>query len=575
MSKQQGQLFWKTIIPACLAVAVLTLYLVTLCPSVYLIDSGELASISHTLGIAHPTGYPLYTILSYMCSRLPGEPIVNVNIFSAFISVIAALFVYAIAFRVMRDRIAALFPAFIFALAPTIWRMAITNEVYPLTALFAVIILFVLLRIGDTRDVFLLLYCIGLSFTNHIIIFSLAVPVIVYLIVTYRPRLHYIVYGCLVVTLGVSFYLYLIARTKGGALLTWGGVYNIERLIWHITGKQYQVWMFTLTFKEIMNNFINGIGLLARSFMYIFLVPVIAGFIHLYRLKKRLFWLFVSIIAVNLLYAVNYSIPDIESYYIPAFCTMIVTAIYGFTAVQRYMKWFVVVPISVLVMIINHNACSLRKNTFAYDFSLAHIESLPANSLVLCTFWDIYSPTLYFQYVEQKRPDLVIIDKELLRRTWYINYLERAYPHFFDTVRPAIEAYLPDLHKFEYGEPYNPQVIQAKFVHMLQTFIHGYTSNNVYLAMPYPDNDLSQVKTEHTLVPYGFVIQVIEDTSKYQPFDFTTLNIYFPKNAYDERLIHNRDLVNRMVQGNVNYLMQRGDTTTAIQTQQWFNDWIR
>jgi hypothetical protein len=38
-------------------------YLKTLAPSVTFIDSGELAAVACTLGIAHPTGYPLFTLL--------------------------------------------------------------------------------------------------------------------------------------------------------------------------------------------------------------------------------------------------------------------------------------------------------------------------------------------------------------------------------------------------------------------------------------------------------------------------------------------------------------------------------
>ena len=49
----------------------LIIYVITLAPSVVQIDSGELAAVQITLGIAHPTGYPLYTILGYLFSLLP------------------------------------------------------------------------------------------------------------------------------------------------------------------------------------------------------------------------------------------------------------------------------------------------------------------------------------------------------------------------------------------------------------------------------------------------------------------------------------------------------------------------
>src|SRR3989304_7042555 len=54
-----------------ISAAAFIIYLFTLAPSVVQIDSGELAALQITLGIAHPTGYPLYTILGYLFSLIP------------------------------------------------------------------------------------------------------------------------------------------------------------------------------------------------------------------------------------------------------------------------------------------------------------------------------------------------------------------------------------------------------------------------------------------------------------------------------------------------------------------------
>ena len=45
---------------------ILAVYVYTLAPSVVHIDSGELATVQATLGIAHPTGYPLFTVVGYL-----------------------------------------------------------------------------------------------------------------------------------------------------------------------------------------------------------------------------------------------------------------------------------------------------------------------------------------------------------------------------------------------------------------------------------------------------------------------------------------------------------------------------
>ncbi|HLG93332.1 MAG TPA: DUF2723 domain-containing protein, partial [candidate division Zixibacteria bacterium] len=43
-----------------------SVYGATLARTVGFIDSGELAWVSATLGIPHPTGYPLYTLLTHL-----------------------------------------------------------------------------------------------------------------------------------------------------------------------------------------------------------------------------------------------------------------------------------------------------------------------------------------------------------------------------------------------------------------------------------------------------------------------------------------------------------------------------
>lgn len=183
------------------SVVIFLVYLVSLCPTLYLIDSGELATVSYTLGVAHPTGYPLYTLISFFFSRLPGSPIFNLNLLSAlFSSVAAGLMLYGWAFDrrgatvAIAERAPYLIPAFVFAFAPTVWRTSITNEVYPLTGLFCVSILLLLFRVKRDRDLYFLAYVLGLAFTNHMIVFSLAVPVIIYAIIAHRLGLKKIIF---------------------------------------------------------------------------------------------------------------------------------------------------------------------------------------------------------------------------------------------------------------------------------------------------------------------------------------------------------------------------------------------
>src|SRR3990172_6547598 len=67
-------------------------YLTTLCPTVSFTDAGELATVATTLGIAHPTGYPLFTLLGRLAVMIPsaGEEIVRLNLLAAVLTAASA-----------------------------------------------------------------------------------------------------------------------------------------------------------------------------------------------------------------------------------------------------------------------------------------------------------------------------------------------------------------------------------------------------------------------------------------------------------------------------------------------------
>src|ERR1044071_1245568 len=68
----------------------LLLYSFTLAPTVTLVDSGELIVAAHSLGVAHPPGFPLYLILAHLASLVPiGSVAQRVNFASAVFAALA------------------------------------------------------------------------------------------------------------------------------------------------------------------------------------------------------------------------------------------------------------------------------------------------------------------------------------------------------------------------------------------------------------------------------------------------------------------------------------------------------
>ena len=76
-------------------VFIFIIYLQTLAPTVWFIDSGELASVAITLGIAHPTGYPLFTLIGHLFSKIPiGTEIYRMNLMSSVFCVLGVFMMF-------------------------------------------------------------------------------------------------------------------------------------------------------------------------------------------------------------------------------------------------------------------------------------------------------------------------------------------------------------------------------------------------------------------------------------------------------------------------------------------------
>src|SRR5438477_13110552 len=77
------------LVPLVVAAFSLGIYASTLAPSIAWgnggADSGELAVAAYHLGVAHPTGYPLYVLLGFLVTHLPlgTDPAWRLNLLSA------------------------------------------------------------------------------------------------------------------------------------------------------------------------------------------------------------------------------------------------------------------------------------------------------------------------------------------------------------------------------------------------------------------------------------------------------------------------------------------------------------
>ena len=120
------------------ALVVLTVYVVTLAPTVTFWDAGEFIAAARTLGIPHPPGTPLFVMIAHTWGLLfpVGEYAYRTNLLSAVLSASAAGFFFLIVHESLRDwasplRIAAAAGgALIGAFTFTNWQNSNETEVY-------------------------------------------------------------------------------------------------------------------------------------------------------------------------------------------------------------------------------------------------------------------------------------------------------------------------------------------------------------------------------------------------------------------------------------------------------------
>ncbi|MHC4696835.1 MAG: protein O-mannosyl-transferase family, partial [Planctomycetota bacterium] len=117
-------------VPLAAGIVALGVCLLTLRREVGLGDEAELALQAYQLGVTHPPGYPVHTFLGKLLNLAVTEPALATNLLSALCTSIAVGFLSAIVLDLTRHRMAGMLAPLVFALLPTVWRAAVTTEVY-------------------------------------------------------------------------------------------------------------------------------------------------------------------------------------------------------------------------------------------------------------------------------------------------------------------------------------------------------------------------------------------------------------------------------------------------------------
>lgn len=446
------------------AVPPFAVYLATLHPGLPAGDSGELVAVAATLGVAHPPGYPLWTMLAGLWERaLPlGTVAWRLNLFSAVCMAGAAALLAAAVRRVSGSRAAGVLAAWAFALSAPAWKLALVAEVFALNALLAAAVLLALAhavtaaRGARAPAVGALAFLGALSLSHHHTLLLLALPAwgAALALAARDPSPVTRPVGALPASTGWALaglapLLWLAVAPRRGDALAWGDTTSMRGFLSMLLRAEYGT--FRLDPAESgMRADTSHVLLFARA------------------LPEALGWLPLSLAAVGAVAAWGRS-------------RALAIALAGFAALQAgfftrvgfpsdavwlrgVIERFYVLPLVALAFLAGLGAAwvlgrfaarraartaaaalllaaaiglpatehfrlvNQRGNVFAETLGRGILASLPPRAVLFVRGDLLHNALAYLTRVAHERPDVVVLDQELMTYPWYVRRVRAAHP---------------------------------------------------------------------------------------------------------------------------------------------------
>ncbi len=414
-----------------LAVCLFGVYLTTICPTVYLGDSGELTAAAFCLGVPHGSGYPLYVVLGKLFSLLPvGSIAFRLNLMSTLFCVLTVWLVWSMIVREAGSRVGGFVGAFSLAFVPVFWFQSVPAEVYALHCFFVALLMWVLQRWDEERRFFLVLvfaFLTGLSFGNHMQTVMLA-PAVFFIIFSGDRKALLRVGPLLVLTLffvfALTLYAYLPIRTVSGAAIHWGDPDSVERFLAHVTGRSHRAgYVLNKAPMEYLSRAREVLGFVWSQFG-VLLAAALWGWLRLRSGRWRVF--FVLLIVFDLAYAVFLNIISFEvtPFTLPT-CIGVgvligvgvgdaLRRVTGFKrvglATVRVLKGACCV-IPVILFSSHYSLCDQSLNYTAYEHATNIFRTLGQGDTLFVRGDNYVFPVTYGRLVERMREDVHLYDR--------------------------------------------------------------------------------------------------------------------------------------------------------------------
>jgi len=409
------------------------LYVNTMAPTVYGLDSAELATGAYTLGIVHSPGSPLFLMVGWLFSHLPlGDVGWRVNLVSVVAGSLSAFFVYSTMRRLTGRAWIGVVTAWLLASSYYLWVWAIVAELYAPHLCVVSALLWLLLKWRDTRrDGFLWAAGIlsGLGLGNHTSL-VLAGPGLAWLVLSsgqslWRKPWRIIGPGLASISAFVAVFSYLPIRHAAHPALDYIRDYfpqidlsSVKGCLWMIQGGMFESLYFSEPLARIGGHLVRlTMQLLANYGIVVAVISLLGLFAGLTGSRERRHF---SITCLLLFvchsgFYLSYGALDIDWMYSVSYLIIALFFGLGLAALEQR------IPASSVVLKWIAGLLVLRLVWFNYPYlDLSHDVSARATGerimavmkpdALFVGMWEHEPILAYLQLVEHQRPDVRVIN---------------------------------------------------------------------------------------------------------------------------------------------------------------------
>jgi tetratricopeptide (TPR) repeat protein len=438
-------------------------YLRYLCPTIAAGDSAELVTAAWILGVQHPPGYPLYTLIARVFTLLPlGSVAWRVNLLSALLDALACWLVYRSLLRLTGRPAAALAGAWALGFSRFFWQYSEVAEVFPLNNLLVAALIHLWIAIGQDarkaahglrtiRRFWLWSFLFGLALSNHhtavllapgaLLVFARRAPALLTRGAT--PG----VAGALFL-LGLTPYLYCPLAAANAPAIDWDHPVDPASFLRLVSRGDYGGFSpyasgATLSrFRQVPAFFAGLLEQFSAVPLLLAALGVASRRIAGLRAALLLSWFLSGLFFAG--YA-NAAIDNpllqgvLERFYIMPAVFVALWVGLGVDGLQtraerssRFRRLPLAPLLALGVLAIefasNVEAADYRRNRVAEDWGRDLLAGVPENALFFVR-GDVASMAVdYLQLVEGERPDLAILDQSKLTYDWYYKQAKARFP---------------------------------------------------------------------------------------------------------------------------------------------------